>query len=184
MYRRKCDHDGALHGIKRGIKREEREIMTRDLMKPVKSGKVREIFDLGEHYLFVASDRISAFDFVLGSEIPDKGKVLNQISAFWFNQTKDLVPNHVIEADFTRFPGDLQRCPHLEGRSMIVRKAEILPVECIVRGYLVGSGYKEYMRQGSVCGIGLPEGLSPFLHRPQKLRVDMTKISHLMRWSI
>jgi len=149
--------------------------MTRDLMKPVKKGKVREIYDLGDHFLFVASDRISAFDVVLGSEIPDKGKVLNRISAFWFERFAGQVPNHVVETDFSRFPADLQRCPHLEGRSMIVRKAEVFPVECIVRGYLVGSGYKEYVKQGTVCGIQLPEGLQMASKLPEPIFTPSTK---------
>ncbi len=149
--------------------------MTRDILKPVKQGKVREIFDLGDHFLFVASDRISAFDVVLGSEIPDKGKVLNRISAFWFDRTKDLVPNHVVESNFDAFPGDLKRCPHLEGRSMIVRKAEVFPVECIVRGYLVGSGFKEYAKTGTVCGIPLPRELEMASRLPEPLFTPSTK---------
>ncbi|NOZ13309.1 MAG: phosphoribosylaminoimidazolesuccinocarboxamide synthase [Acidobacteria bacterium] len=133
--------------------------MPQPFMEPIKQGKVREIYDLGEHYLFVASDRISAFDSVLKSEIPDKGRVLNMISAFWFEKTRDIVKNHVVETDFDRFPEKLKKFEFLKGRSMIVRKAEIFPVECIVRGYLVGSGYKEYVKTGQVCGNALPEGL-------------------------
>ena len=125
----------------------------------VKQGKVREIYDLGENYLFVASDRISAFDVVLGSEIPDKGKVLNLISAFWFEKTSHIVKNHMIEYRFENFPENLKKFSYLKDRAMIVKKLKVLPVECIVRGYLVGSGYKEYKKQGTVCGIKLPEGL-------------------------
>ncbi len=133
--------------------------MPQNFMEPVKRGKVREIYDLGEHFLFVASDRISAFDSVLGSVIPDKGKVLNKISAFWFEKTRGIVRNHVVETDFNRFPVELKQFDFLEGRSMIVKKAEIFPVECIVRGYLAGSGYKEYTKTGKICGEVLREGL-------------------------
>ncbi len=125
----------------------------------VKQGKVRDVYSLGENLLFVATDRISAFDVVLGSEIPDKGKVLNLISAFWFEKTSHIVKNHMIEWDFNKFPEELKKYEYLKNRSMIVKKAKPLPVECIVRGYLVGSGYKEYLKQGTVCGIKLPENL-------------------------
>lgn len=125
----------------------------------VKQGKVRDIYSLGENLLFVATDRISAFDVVLGSEIPDKGKVLNLISAFWFEKTSHIVKNHMVEWDFNKFPEKLKKHEYLKNRSMIVKKAKPLPVECIVRGYLVGSGYKEYQKQGTVCGIKLPENL-------------------------
>ena len=125
----------------------------------VKQGKVRDIYSFNENLLFVATDRISAFDVILGSEIPDKGKVLNLISAFWFEKTSHIVKNHMIEWDFNRFPEELKQYEYLKNRSMIVKKAKPLPVECIVRGYLVGSGYKEYQRQGTVCGIKLPENL-------------------------
>jgi phosphoribosylaminoimidazole-succinocarboxamide synthase len=133
--------------------------MPQHSMEPVKRGKVRDIYDLGEHFLFVASDRISAFDSVLGSEIPDKGKVLNRISAFWFKETGEIVQNHVVETDFSRFPDELKKIEFFKDRAMIVKKAEIFPVECIVRGYLVGSGYKEYEKTGQVCGYPLPRGL-------------------------
>ena len=129
-------------------------------LKPIKSGKVREIFDLGDKLLFVASDRISAFDVVLPQGIPDKGAVLNQISVFWFDLMKDVVTNHMISADMADYPAELQRYADiLRGRSMLVRKAEVVPIECVVRGYLAGSGWKEYRRDGSVCGIPLPAGL-------------------------
>jgi len=134
--------------------------MPQHFMDPVKRGKVRDIYDLGEHFLFVVSDRISAFDSVLGSEIPDKGKVLNRISAFWFKETGEIVQNHVVETDFSRFPDELKKVEFLKDRAMIVKKAEIFPVECIVRGYLVGSGYKEYEKTGRVCGYALPRGLN------------------------
>ena len=123
-----------------------------------KSGKVREVYDLGEHYLFVASDRISAFDCILPNGIPGKGHVLNQISAWWFERTEHLVPNHLVTADFSAFPASLQAHGELKGRSMIVKKAEALAIECVVRGYLIGSGWKDYQATGSVCGIPLREG--------------------------
>jgi phosphoribosylaminoimidazole-succinocarboxamide synthase len=124
------------------------------------SGKVREIFDMGDKLLFVATDRLSAFDVVLPQGIPGKGKVLNQISIFWFDQIADLVDNHLITASFDEFPAELQHYrSQLEGRSMIVKKAEVFPVECIVRGYIVGSGWKDYQRTGTVSGLPLPEGL-------------------------
>ena len=123
-------------------------------------GKVRDVYDLGDRLLVVTTDRISAFDVVLGSPIPDKGRVLNQLSLFWFEQLKDVVPNHVLASEVDEYPGELQRSrDQLEGRSMIVRKTQPLPVECVVRGFLVGSGWKDYKASGSVCGIALPAGL-------------------------
>lgn len=123
-----------------------------------RSGKVREVFDLGEHLLLVATDRISAFDCILPNAIPHKGEVLNQISTFWFEKL-DFVPNHVVTAHFRLFPDRLKAFANqLEGRSMIVKKAAPLPVECVARGYLAGSGWKEYKEKGSVCGIALPSG--------------------------
>lgn len=122
-------------------------------------GKVRDIYDLGETYLFIASDRISAFDYVLPNPIPDKGKVLTQISLFWFQQLKHLVENHLITADFREFPANLQKYPEIAGQSMIVKKATIFPVECVIRGYISGSGWKEYQQTGAICGIKLPAGM-------------------------
>ena len=122
-------------------------------------GKVRDIYDLGDSLLFIASDRISAFDYILPNPIPDKGKVLTQISLFWFEHLSPLVENHVLTADFSKFPEPLQTYRDLAGRSMIVKKADMFPVECVARGYLSGSGWKEYKERGSVCGISLPEGL-------------------------
>ena len=121
----------------------------------IKSGKVREVYDLGEHYLFVATDRISAFDVVLPNGIPRKGEVLNKLSLFWFEMFKDIINNHIEDV----FPDELGMYPELERRSAIVTKANPFPVECIVRGYLAGSGWKEYQKTGEVCGIKLPEGL-------------------------
>jgi len=129
-------------------------------LKLLKSGKVREMYDLGDELLMVASDRISCFDVVLPTEIPDKGKVLTGLSAYWFKAMEDIIPHHLIATDVTKFPAECR--PHgrlLEGRSMLVKRTEPAPVECIVRGYLVGSGWKEYQKTGKVCGIGLPQGL-------------------------
>ena len=128
-------------------------------IKKIKSCKVREIFDLGETLLLVATDRISAFDCILPTGIPDKGRVLNQISAFWFEQTKHILPNHCLAVAWQDFPANLKPFEkQLRGRSMIVRKAQILPVESIVRGYLIGSGWKDYQKTGKVCGIQLRPG--------------------------
>ncbi|HEY5777740.1 MAG TPA: phosphoribosylaminoimidazolesuccinocarboxamide synthase [Terrimicrobiaceae bacterium] len=124
-----------------------------------RSGKVREVFDLGANLLLVATDRISAFDCILPNAIPHKGEVLNQISAFWFDKL-DFIPNHVVTAHFRLFPADLKPFEsQLAGRSMIVKKAAPLPVECVARGYLAGSGWNEYREKGSVCGNPLPKGL-------------------------
>ncbi|HET6267210.1 MAG TPA: phosphoribosylaminoimidazolesuccinocarboxamide synthase, partial [Acidobacteriota bacterium] len=122
-------------------------------------GKVRDIYDLGDAYLFIATDRISAFDFILPNPIPDKGKVLTQISLFWFQHLKDVVENHLLTADFSAYPAPLQKHPEIAGQSMLVRKAKIFPVECVVRGYISGSGWKEYRETGAICGIKLPKGL-------------------------
>jgi phosphoribosylaminoimidazole-succinocarboxamide synthase len=139
-------------------------------------GKVRDVYDLGEHLLIVATDRISAFDYVLGSGIPDKGKVLTQLSAFWFGRIADLTPHHLISADIDEFPAVTR--PHrdvLRGRSMLVRKTEPLPVECVARGYLSGSGWKEYRATGAVCGIPLPAGLRESDRLPAPIFTPATK---------
>jgi phosphoribosylaminoimidazole-succinocarboxamide synthase len=135
----------------------------------VKSGKVREVFDLGEHFLFVASDRISAFDVIMPNGIPRKGEVLTQISHFWFDKYADLVPNHRV-AD-----GLPENLSHLASRSMVVKKAEPLQIECIVRGYIAGSGWKEYQRDGTVCGIHLPQDLLESAELEQPLFTPSTK---------
>jgi len=123
-------------------------------------GKVRDIYDLGDALLIVASDRISAFDVVMNDPIPDKGKILTQISAFWFSQIADLAPHHLLSTDVAAFPPECQAYAEtLRDRSMLVRKARVIPFECVVRGYLSGSGWKEYRESGSVCGIRLPKGL-------------------------
>jgi phosphoribosylaminoimidazole-succinocarboxamide synthase len=121
-------------------------------------GKVRDIYDLGPSFLFVATDRISAFDVVLSPGIPDKGSILNQISVFWFERFHD-VENHLLETEFDRFPSAVRAHPELRGRSVIVRKCSVIPIECVARGYLVGSGWKEYQQSGTVCGIRLEKGL-------------------------
>ena len=129
-------------------------------LKMVNRGKVRDIYDLGEHLLIVTSDRLSAFDVIMNEGIPKKGQVLNQISIFWFNQMADIIPNHIIATEVDDFPAVTHAYrDQLEGRSMLVKKARPLPVECIVRGYVSGSGWKEYQQQGSICGISLPENL-------------------------
>jgi phosphoribosylaminoimidazole-succinocarboxamide synthase len=124
----------------------------------VRRGKVRDVYDLGEEFLFVATDRISAFDVVLSPGIPDKGKILNQISNFWFDYFDD-VENHILETRFDKFPSEVRAHKELRGRSVIVRKCAVIPIECVARGYLVGSGWKEYQQSGTVCGIQLPQGL-------------------------
>ena len=126
----------------------------------LRRGKVRDVYDAGEHYLIVATDRVSAFDVVLPNGIPGKGRVLTQISIHWFSQVADIIENHLVATEVGDFPAPLRaHRAVLEGRSMLVKKAAVLPVECIVRGYLSGSGWKEYKKSGAVCGIGLPAGL-------------------------
>ncbi len=145
-------------------------------VRKVKSGKVREVFDLDDSLLFVVTDRLSAFDVIMPNGIPDKGRVLNQISAFWFEKTAHLFPHHVITTEFARFPAPLQKFrPQLEGRSMLVRKTKPLPVECVVRGYLAGSGWKEYKASQSVCGIKLPTGLRESSELPEPIFTPSTK---------
>jgi phosphoribosylaminoimidazole-succinocarboxamide synthase len=122
-------------------------------------GKVRDVYDLDDHYLFVATDRISAFDVVLSPGIPDKGRVLTQISNFWFSKFSD-VENHLIETKFSRFPSEVRAHGELRGRSVIVKRCDVIPIECVARGYLVGSGLKEYKETGKVCGITLEKGLT------------------------
>ena len=144
--------------------------------EPDKRGKVRDIYDLGDNLLIVATDRISAFDWVNPVGIPDKGRMLTQISLFWFEQVKDLCTNHLVSADIADFPAEFQA--HAEmfaGRSMLVRKCDIFPVEFIIRGYLAGSGLKEYRQQGTVCGIKLPEGLVEASRLDQPIYTPSTK---------
>jgi len=139
-------------------------------------GKVRDLYAVGDALLLVATDRISAFDHVLATGIPGKGKVLTQISLFWFDLLKDLVPNHLITAEVSEYPAQLQPyAEQLEGRSMLVKRASMFPVECVVRGYLTGSGWKEYKVSQSVCGIPLPEGLLDGSRLPEALYTPSTK---------
>lgn len=143
------------------------------------SGKVRDVYNLdSDHLLFVATDRISAFDYVLATGIPHKGRVLTQISLFWFDFLKDVVPNHLVTADVNRYPAAIrQHADELRGRSMMVVHAEMFPVECVARGYLSGSGWKEYKATGSVCGVKLPPGLKESDKLPEPLFTPATKAS-------
>ena len=139
-------------------------------------GKVRDLYAVGDALLLVATDRISAFDHVLATGIPGKGKILTQISLFWFDLLQDIVPNHLITADVRQFPAALQPyASQLEGRSMLVQRAAMFPVECVARGYLAGSGWKEYQAAGSVCGIPLPAGLLDGSRLPEPLFTPATK---------
>ena len=145
-------------------------------IKKLKSGKVREVFDLGEKLLFVATDRISAFDCIMPNGIPRKGEVLTQISYFWFNQTAELVPNHLAAKATDSLPSVLTSyATQLAGRSMIVKKTNPLAIECVVRGYLCGSGWKDYKKTGAVCGIQLPVGLQDSSRLPQPIFTPATK---------
>ncbi|MEO8378291.1 MAG: phosphoribosylaminoimidazolesuccinocarboxamide synthase [Acidobacteriota bacterium] len=137
-------------------------------------GKVRDVYDLGDRYLFVATDRISAFDVVLWPGIPDKGAVLTQISNHWFRHFGD-VENHLLETDFARFPAEVREHDELRGRSVIVKKCEVVPVECVARGYLIGSGLKEYQHNGEVCGIRLPSGLTTASRLPEPIFTPAAK---------
>lgn len=141
------------------------------------SGKVRDVYNLGsDHLLFVATDRISAFDYILASGIPHKGRVLTQISLFWFEFLKDIVPNHLVTADVNRYPQAVRKyADELRGRSMMVMRAEMFPVECVARGYLSGSGWKEYKASGTVCGIKLPAGLKESDQLPEPIFTPATK---------
>jgi len=141
-----------------------------------KRGKVRDIYELDGHLLIITTDRISAFDVVMPEVIPDKGKILNQISLFWFNAMSDILPHHVISADVDEYPSQCR--PHvdiLRGRSMLVAKTRPLPIECVVRGYLSGSGWKSYQKDGTVCGIRLPSGLMESDQLPEPIFTPSTK---------
>lgn len=137
-------------------------------------GKVRDVYDLDDAYLFVATDRISAFDVVLSPGIPDKGTILTQISNFWFERFSQ-IENHIVESDFDRFPDEIRRFDHLRGRSVMVDKCEVVPIECVARGYLAGSGLKEYQESGSVCGIPLEPGLTAASRLAQPIFTPATK---------
>jgi phosphoribosylaminoimidazole-succinocarboxamide synthase len=149
---------------------------TLDRHPPDRQGKVRDIYDFGDRLLIVASDRISAFDYVLGSGIPDKGKVLTQISCFWFERLRHVVANHIISTDPATFPAEARaQSGMLRGRSMLVTKTEPLPIECVARGYLSGSGLKDYQATGKVCGIQLPAGLRDSDRLPEPIFTPATK---------
>jgi len=139
-------------------------------------GKVRDIYDLGEHLLIIATDRLSAFDVVLPTPIPNKGKVLTQMSSFWFDHFKGSLPNHVVATNVDDYPKELHRVrDQLEGRSMLVKKAKVFPIECVARGFLTGSGLKDYNKTGQVCGIALPPGLRDSDRLPQPIFTPATK---------
>ena len=145
-------------------------------IKPDAQGKVRDLYDLGDRLLLVASDRISAFDYILDDEIPHKGQVLTQLSCFWFDLLGDVVDNHLISADVADLPEEFQPyADYLRGRFMLVRKAKMFPIECVVRGYLTGSGWDEYQREGTVCGIEVPQGLANAAKLPEPLFTPSTK---------
>ena len=150
--------------------------MALDEIRPDSQGKVRDIYDAGDNLLMVATDRISAYDFILPDEIPYKGEVLNRISAFWFDKFADLVPNHLVSIDPADYPEEFAPYrAYLAGRSMLVKKAQTIPVECIVRGYLTGSGKKTYDENGTVCGIHLPAGLTEASKLPEPIFTPSTK---------
>jgi len=139
-------------------------------------GKVRDIYEVGDLLLIISTDRISAFDVIMDQGIPGKGRVLNELAAFWLDKTKDIIDNHLVTTDMGELPAELQRFKDdLQGRSMLVRKAEPLPVECVVRGYLAGSGWKDYQRNCSICGIPLPSGLRQADRLPEPLFTPSTK---------
>jgi phosphoribosylaminoimidazole-succinocarboxamide synthase len=180
--RKKLNLDG--HGEFSGNHHGEEIKMSRDaLLKSdfkgldlVKRGKVRDIYDVDDKLLIVATDRMSAFDVVMDDPIPDKGKILTSISIFWFNQLASIVDNHIISTDPSEYPASCQKyCEQLEGRSMLVKRAKPLPVECIVRGYISGSGWEEYKSEGSICGIPLKEGLLESEKLPAPIFTPSTK---------
>ena len=140
------------------------------------SGKVRDIYDLDDYYLFVATDRISAFDVIMNQPVPNKGKILSNISVFWFNKSKYIIKNHYITNDPDDYPDDCKPYKdELFGRSMLVKKCRTLPIECIVRGYIAGSGWKEYQKNKSICGINLPDGLIEYSRLPEPIYTPSTK---------
>ena len=143
-------------------------------MKPIKEGKVREVYDNGDNLIIAATDRISAFDVILKNEVKDKGAILTQMSKFWFDYTRDLLPNHMLSVDVKDMPEFFQQ-PQFDGNSMMCRKLTMLPIECIVRGYITGSGWKDYKATGSVCGYKLPEGLLESARLEQPLFTPSTK---------
>jgi len=151
-------------------------------LKFLKKGKVRDIYTLDEFYLIVSTDRLSAFDVIMDQGIPYKGKVLTKISEFWFNYSKNIIKNHLITTDVNKFPKEcLEYADDLEGRSMLVKKADVVPIESVVRGYITGSGWNDYKKNGAICGIKLPAGMvesekfmNQFLLPQLKLKLDYT----------
>ena len=151
-------------------------LLTTQLPFPVRRGKVRDVYDLGEHLLIVATDRISAFDVVMEQGIPGKGCILTQVANFWFKATEDILPNHLVATEVAKYPASLHAyADQLEGRSILVRRAKVVPIECVVRGYLAGSGLKEYRAAGTVCGIPLPPGLRMADRLPEPIFTPSTK---------
>ncbi|ROL57569.1 phosphoribosylaminoimidazolesuccinocarboxamide synthase, partial [Bacteroidetes/Chlorobi group bacterium ChocPot_Mid] len=145
-------------------------------LKLFRSGKVRDVYEFDDSLLIVATDRISAFDVIMNDPIPGKGEILSKISAFWFSKTKSIIPNHFITNDVSQYPKECQPyAQELKGRSMMVKKCKPLAIECIVRGYITGSGWKEYLKQGTVTGIPLPQGLVEFQKLPEPLFTPSTK---------
>ena len=142
--------------------------------KPFKEGKVREVYDIGENLILVATDRISSFDHILKNKITDKGAILTQMSKFWFDYTKDIVKNHMVSVDVKDMPEFFQSEKY-DGNSMLCKKLEMLPIECIVRGYITGSGWESYKKNGTVCGISLPEGLKESEKLPEPIYTPSTK---------
>lgn len=145
-------------------------------VKKLYSGKVRDLFYIDDkNMLMVATDRISAFDYILPTPIPEKGIILTQMSIFWFNYLKDIMKNHIVEYRFEKFPEEFQKYPFLKDRSVVVKKVEKIPIECVVRGYLAGSGWKEYREKGEVCGVKLPPGLQESEKLPEPIFTPATK---------
>src|SRR2546423_750407 len=151
-------------------------LMQSNLPVPVRRGKVRDVYDLGETLLIVATDRISAFDVVMPNGIPDKGRILTALSLYWFEKLANRVENHLVAWNVNRYPSKLQPfAAQIEGRSMLVKKAQVVPIECVARGYLAGSGWKEYQKTRSVCGVALPAGLQPSDKLPNPIFTPATK---------
>src|SRR3989344_4307794 len=144
-------------------------------IKLFKRGKVRDVYDLGDSYLFVATDRVSVYDVVLPTPIPSKGAILTQMSNFWFGKAKGIVENHLLETRWEKMPSQVTAFTELEGRSVIVKKAKVIPIECVVRGYITGSGWSDYKKTGAVCGIKLPPGLEESEKLPEPLFTPATK---------
>lgn len=145
-------------------------------LKLFKRGKVRDVYEVGNYYLIVSTDRISAFDVIMNEGIPSKGVVLNRISAFWFNYTEDIIDNHIVTMNVDEYPEECKPYKELlRNRSMLVKKAELIPIECIVRGYITGSGWNDYKKTGSICGIKLPEGLVDSEKLPEPIFTPSTK---------